>query len=989
MLRTLLPFVLLIAPLVAEEPAVDRKSLKNGLVSRGRLEPTVALVESLSHDETWTGYIQIVTPGGYTFSANLEMVVLNITLTKDGKTISAFRGEAERRSALVHGPQLVLDQGFYRFEAIAKRVPDNDNDAKRPQKVELLWEGPGFAREPVPYFFFGHLPSQRGERFNADLQLDHGKFIFEEHGCANCHTPPKGVGFEERTGPDLSKIGARVYPGWLDAWLADPAKLRPHTTMPKMFANSEQGVAERYAVGQYLLSHGGPMPDFKPSKIDSNYSRSLENGKALFSTAGCAACHGTKLAGTMKRNDDDDAPPPFDPTSSFYGLGTATGAQAVYALGGLGTKTTPEELAKFLKDPLKTNAHGRMPAMGLTSDEARDIARHLMRYTEESIADKTKVPEPKLTPQETVQGFVAGDIAINLKGAKPGDQWREVGSLIFTAKGCANCHTMREKETPVAARKNFPDLARIASSTSDACKGVTYSLTTEQQKAIAAFTKVSAKPTVSDTSYYTRAALKRFNCLNCHMKDGEGGLGNELADAMKKLESTANEDDVQPPRLTGIGHKATAKWLEGVLLDGERARPWMGLRMPQYGVQNVGMLVWSLPQCEGVRSQDLAQGKVRASAATIEMGRKLVGKDGLGCAACHDIGGYPGSGTRGPDLATIDRRVNASWYARWMHNPQRLAPGTKMPSNFTDGKSVSNLLNGDANAQIQAIWAYLALGPGLPLPSGLEPPGKGLPLVAKGKPEILRTFMPDGSGTRPIAVGFPDGAGSYVFDSHAARIVYAWEGNFLDVAPVWNNRGGNAAKLLGPKYLTEPAGQPWLVNDGETPDFEKRAPDYAYGAAMPFGEFFKGPMRVHFEGYSTDTAGVPSFRYSVEASDGKASVTVSDTPTPLRGTVASGLQRNFVVSRPAGKTVWLLVAAGEKPPRTVGKLLVLPQAKERALAVSVAALPKDAEWKTLPGKEGQLLVLKLPPVNDPSQSQLTYSLWSLPRDDDALLAAIK
>jgi DNA-binding transcriptional LysR family regulator len=36
---------------------------------------------------------------------------------------------------------------------------------------------------------------ERGERFNADLQLDHGKFIFEEHGCANCHTPPKGVGF--------------------------------------------------------------------------------------------------------------------------------------------------------------------------------------------------------------------------------------------------------------------------------------------------------------------------------------------------------------------------------------------------------------------------------------------------------------------------------------------------------------------------------------------------------------------------------------------------------------------------------------------------------------------------------------------------------------------------------------------------------------------------------------------------------------------------
>ncbi len=54
----------------------------------------------------------------------------------------------------------------------------------------------------------------------------------------------------DRTGPNLTEIAKRAYPGWIDAWLADPAKLRPHTTMPKMFADDDRGRAERYAVTQ-------------------------------------------------------------------------------------------------------------------------------------------------------------------------------------------------------------------------------------------------------------------------------------------------------------------------------------------------------------------------------------------------------------------------------------------------------------------------------------------------------------------------------------------------------------------------------------------------------------------------------------------------------------------------------------------------------------------------------------------------------------------
>jgi hypothetical protein len=46
-----------------------------------------------------------------------------------------------------------------------------------------------------------------------------------------------------------------------------------------------------------------------------------------------------------------------------------------------------------------------------------------------------------------------------------------------------------------------------------------------------------------------------------------------------------------------------------------------------------------------------------------------------------------------------------------------------MPTVFPDGKSLlAGVLGGDANAQAEAMWAYLSLGRGLPLPEGLKSP---------------------------------------------------------------------------------------------------------------------------------------------------------------------------------------------------------------------------------------------------------------------------
>src|SRR5678816_2453259 len=69
-------------------------------------------------------------------------------------------------------------------------------------------------------------------------------------------------------------------------------------------------------------------------------------------------------------------------------------------------------------------------------------------------------------------------------------------------------------------------------------------------------------------THAARVALRRFNCLNCHSRDGEGGIATELANEMRLLEKAENADDVRPPLLAGLGHKSRTSWLQSVLTGG-------------------------------------------------------------------------------------------------------------------------------------------------------------------------------------------------------------------------------------------------------------------------------------------------------------------------------------------------------------------------------------------------------------------------------------
>ena len=303
------------------------------------------------------------------------------------------------------------------------------------------------------------------------------------------------------------------------------------------------------------------------------------------------------------------------------------------------------------------------------------------------------------------------------------------------------------------------------------------------------------------------------------------------------------------------------------------------------------------------------------------------------------------------------------------------------------------------------IWQLS--GRGLPLPDGLEPP-KGLVIAVKDRARTPCAFMPD-AGSKAIAVGYP-GYASLAYSAAHCRTASAWGGNFLDASPVWDNRGGAPAKLLGQKFWTAPPGHPWglTTNAKLPPDFLARANNPASGLPLPLepARIYDGPMAVKFDGYSLDRDGNPTFRYRLDETGKGTELVVAETPAPLKSLLATGLSRKFDVTIPGGYQAWFLAGMTSKEPRAfdatgkpvklnlkadevtapaVGTRVALPDG-DRATLLEAVGAPAGSTWRFVHSRGGGwLAVLKLPEAKDEQKAAFTLNLHALPKDDDTLL----
>ncbi len=718
-----------VAPVPAAD-GVDAESLRPGLIAVYRdlarptanevacREPTIALalgpreapdprLAAHGGSARWEGYLRIAPAGDYQFRA---VVRGQFRLTIGGQ--EALAADVKDDSpALRDGPSLRLEAGWHALVAEFTRRPGV-------ARVEVFWTGKGFRFEPLPHEVLSHLPARAPTRLSTDAAAARGRLLAEERNCVACHQPDdkdrlaKGLG--SRQGPDLSGVGARLYARWIYRWLDAPDRLRPGAVMPRLFGDDEIGQTERYAVAGYLASLGGPLRQEKRQEK----KETIESGRKLFTAVGCAACH-------RERMKDE------------------------------GQRTTATQLATYLLDPLALDPSGRMPNMLLRKQEADSLASYLRQ---DSAAAETGLPEPPAKAQLLAAFRRVEDRADELAAWQklPADaQIMDLGQRVVIARGCNNCHTIEPDGKPFAsvlAQATFDDVKKpetqergcLATRQANDVRGPWFALSDGERSDVRQFLTQGTRGAGSPApAFAARTALARFDCLACHTRDGAGGLPPDQVAELRRLAKADNDEAVVPPTLTGMAHKLQPAWVSAVFAEARRARPWMTVRMPQFGPANIGTLPHGLAALEGT-APDEKMPAIPGPPARLAAGRQLVGKPAFNCASCHDLAGIPSSGAHGPDLATMTQRVRYDWYRRWLEQPLRLAPGTRMPSVFTNGKSlVENVLDGSSDAQAEAIWAYLAQGPRLPLPDGVNDTRKPLPMPDDPKPAYPATRRDD------------------------------------------------------------------------------------------------------------------------------------------------------------------------------------------------------------------------------------------------------
>ncbi|MDB5338882.1 MAG: Trehalose utilization, partial [Planctomycetaceae bacterium] len=575
-----------------------------------------------------------------------------------------FRIETRGKAGLKIGAQdialntpVVLRRGYQPFSLIfASQHSEID--------VRLLWKSVNSPWEAVPPQLLFHRHDD-AELVDAQV-LRTGRDLFREHGCANCHAsrdakteiseqPEWGM-----TTPNLDQLGGRLNAEWIAAWIQRPHQLRTDAVMPQLF-HGKDPLSEKQAVADLMtfLLAGSPTLGTSPP---SDAAEDTDAGLQLYESQGCMGCHRF----TPPENAD-----PFDRVSLHY----------------VGVKFRRGQMAEFLRNPRRHSPQIRMPDFRFTELEARSLESYVRSMSTGKISELG----------ETI----------------PGDAKR--GQQVFQSKGCQNCHIRKVEEKRATAK--LPPVWGKSKSTG--CLAVEvpvdaahprYQFANFDRAALNRYLEKAAFPARPEFDIeQPQRLVKRMNCQGCHSRDGTNSpLAEILSEEGQGLPPEAL------PQLTWAGEKLRTDWIDR-LLHGKLAyqsRPWLKARMPSFPGNH---LAAGLTREHGIRFDTLTQSPA-AEREQVELGRQLTLKgQGLDCRQCHGVGQEQPAGDRatlisvGINFSVIADRLNPEFFPRLLLNPPRYDANSRMPVFAIDGKTTAakGILNGDAQRQYEAIWAYL------------------------------------------------------------------------------------------------------------------------------------------------------------------------------------------------------------------------------------------------------------------------------------------
>ena len=642
-----------------------RRTLSSGKDAHRRRAPWIAI--HVPKDEVASAFIE---PGPFfaTFEGLIDLPSrTRFELKAEGRgSVRVLLGGKEVLSADEGDwSQAVSTPERYRRGTTPLRVV-YESPAKGDARFRLLWRPEGQPYyEPLPHSILKHESSAEDTDLLADEARTRGREAFLELRCFNCHgdteagtDPSLSYSEAEIHGPDLKDVGQRLHGDFLFAWLSDPSAYRPNARMPHLLKHlpapeRDQAAADLTAF-LLQLSGAGQEEKLRATKEESALAT---QGRGLFADLGCIACHA--LPSRMELPPDDDR----------------------VLLRQVPRKFLRGQIAKFLQNPQTHFAATRMPNFGMSVTEA-----------------------------EALEAFLRGQgEPVPYEERKPGDAER--GRKLADDLRCFGCHPgLPSSDAPILRISNA--LAGCLSSEQTG-REPRFAFKEHRREDLAAFLADGRKAFTARSVFEEGDRLLReLQCTACHdMESLEDRWTRYESEAARFLEPRTGQLDQSRPSLTYAGDKLHTTWIKPFLesAERERLRPWLRARMPAFGVR-AEALALGLAARHGVLPEGPAP--LTTTEDMVEHGGVLVGRDGFGCTACHDLLGEPAYAqfeVGAPDFRTSYERLRTDHFHRWMWNPRRIDPASRMPV-YVDQEGTTQfdeILDGVGERQFEAIWQYL------------------------------------------------------------------------------------------------------------------------------------------------------------------------------------------------------------------------------------------------------------------------------------------
>jgi mono/diheme cytochrome c family protein len=536
------------------------------------------------------------------------------------------------------------------------------------------------------------------QKFAEAPLLTQGQVLFEQVGCTGCHLA-KGYENAPKIGPNLTKISAKVDPSWMVRWIENPHKFRPRTRMPNFDLKEDDATA----IAAYLWSLSKEDADKwtqehpLPAGFREGDANQIAKGKQLTETIGCKGCHGfaegefTTTIGKAK-----------DLVPNLKDVASKVGSQWAY---------------NWIKNPRGFSPDTRMPSLRLSDEEALAITSYLMTLgaKPEAIAGiQEKLADPaNIKRGETLVRkwgcFGCHEIKGMEKESRIGAELTTFGSKTLEELFFGNHTDIKETwddwtynklKTPrTYATERVEQLMPQFDLTDDDIKALRILLAGFRERKVAKRYQADQGDRVVQV-VEGRRLMHQYNCIGCHEIEKRGGF------IKKYYDNPASA----PPSLNGEGEKLQSNWFFDFLKAPFALRPWLQIRMPTFGMsdEHANQLV---SYFNGLSKVDIPYAYIddkKIPPANLDAARILISKDYFNCFSCHQQGERKPEGPVegwAPDLTMARQRLNPNWILKWLQDPQKIQPGTKMPSFYPGGPD--NVLGGKDDKQIEALRDYL------------------------------------------------------------------------------------------------------------------------------------------------------------------------------------------------------------------------------------------------------------------------------------------